>query len=164
MAKTAKKGNAGLYQAYMVAWERIKGSMEAGYFFEAIAIEESIISNRLTSFLYGVLAISTKQARGHFPFANLIQRWEKAVLTDRLGEPCADLIKAVNDWRDQRNKALHAIAKAFPGEAPEMPIEEFVAMAERTARQGSKLAKEVSKWQKRQLAIASKSGLRPKTR
>ena len=43
-------GNVPKAKAYRLAWERIEKSIESDYPLEAIAIEESILSDRLNSF------------------------------------------------------------------------------------------------------------------
>jgi hypothetical protein len=164
-----KRGNVGLYERYRASWERIKGSLEAGYYFEAIAIEESIISNRLTSFLHGVGDVSEAEAAGvdakgkpyFLSFNDLISRWRKRVKQDVTWESRLDLINEVDGWRLQRNKALHALAKSFPGKEPEVGTEEFIAMAKQTAIAGAELARAVSNWHKRQRTRAKKVGLLP---
>ena len=49
-SKTLEKsiaGNASKYYSYREAWTRIKLAQENGFYLEAIAIQESIISDRL---------------------------------------------------------------------------------------------------------------------
>ena len=165
----AKRGNVGLYERYRASWERIEGSLDAGYYFEAIAIEESIISNRLTSFLHGVGSVKPYEAAGldskghpnHMAFATVIKKWRERMDGDSRWESCPVLIEDVNRWRLQRNKALHALAQSFPGQEPALTTEEFIAMAHETALKGANLARAVSKWHKRQRTRAKKIGLLP---
>src|SRR5260370_4734414 len=162
----ATKGNVGLYERYRASWARINGAIEAGYCFEAIAIEESIISNRLTSFLYGVGEVSADEVIGHatrgkskfLSFQTLIKRWRNRITSDATWEHCLDLINDVDDWRKKRNDALHALAKSFPGKEPDVGTDDFIAVAQQTAKDGARLARGGSKWHKRQLTRAKKVG------
>ena len=147
----ALKGNVSLHERYVEAWKRINNSIEAGFFFEAIAIEESIISNRLTSFLFGNELMTKKDVEGnpHRSFGWLISRLRSAA-SDPTWEDPAALANNLDAWRKHRNTALHALAKSFPGHPTEVPLSEFLADVEKTAKEGKELAKSVSKWQKRQ--------------
>ncbi len=71
-------GNAEKYKSYYEAWSRIRKAQKNQFFLEAITIQESIISDRLISFLAGSNAktILTKDKWGRWPsFGNLVQRW-----------------------------------------------------------------------------------------
>jgi Arc/MetJ-type ribon-helix-helix transcriptional regulator len=147
--------NPGKYKSYREAWSRIKQAQENQFFLEAITIQESIISDRLISFLAGsnVKNILTKDKRGRWPsFGNLIQRWESEFSEElKSGETqnLANLINAVDQWRNDRNEAIHAIVKSDPGE-PTQDIDLFLRTAKKVAEQGTYLAKEVCKWHQAQ--------------
>ena len=152
----ASNGNVSLYARFVEAWKRIEGSIEARYFFEAIAIEESIMSNRLTSFLFGIGLMTKDEAEGnpHKPFATLISRLRSAASDPRWEDPAALAVK-LDSWRKQRNTALHALTKSFPGHSPRVPLSKFLEDVEETAREGKELARFVSNWQRRQRARAN---------
>lgn len=49
------KGNAAKFWSYREAWTRIKQAQEQGFYLEAVTIEESIISDRLMSYLISIM-------------------------------------------------------------------------------------------------------------
>ena len=51
MATRRNSRNTAKYESYTEAWRRIKAAQEKEFFLEAIVIEESIISDRLVSYL-----------------------------------------------------------------------------------------------------------------
>jgi Arc/MetJ-type ribon-helix-helix transcriptional regulator len=141
-------GNANKYESYREAWSRIKQAQENQFFLEAITIQESIISDRLISFLASSNAknILTKDKRGRWPsFGNLIQRWAsefpKGVPYGKSPDQI-NLIAVVDQWRNNRNDAIHAIVKSEPGE-PTQGIDLFLKTAKEVAERGERLAKEV---------------------
>jgi Arc/MetJ-type ribon-helix-helix transcriptional regulator len=148
-------GNSSKYKSYREAWSRIKQAQENQFFLEAITIQESIISDRLISFLAGSNAKNTliKDKRGRWPsFGNLIQRWESEFSEEpksKETQNLENLINAVDQWRNDRNEAIHAIVKSDPGE-PTQDIDLFLRIAKEVAEQGTHLAKEVCKWHKAQ--------------
>lgn len=161
------KGNIELAKRYEEAWRRINSALEHHYHFEAIAIEESILSNRITSFLYGVGEVredEINQPKKFLPFNTLIERWKKQCKKKGYWDNSADLIDSVDWWRLRRNAAIHALTKSFPGEAPLVSLTDFLEEAKRTAKEGAKLDRQVSYWHRRQLAAAKKAGKVPPPR
>jgi hypothetical protein len=159
----APNGNIGLFERYRDAWRRINSAIKLGFYFEAIAIEESILSNRIISFLYGVRKLRAAEIRGRSPrFVCLIKLWREACEeSSGYWQNPGDLIDRVNAWRAKRNDAVHALTRAFPGEAPPISLEEFLKQAEIAANEGAKLAREVGNWHRRQLRKARALGLVP---
>jgi len=138
-------GNQPKYLSYKAAWERISGAMEAGYYLEVVAICESIISDRLLSYIEGVQG---RQVPLKTSFGKLIQRWRKqsgAIKSSR-GQ---DLIAAVDKWRDDRNTVVHGLVKSAPGR-PTEDVDSFIEFARITAEEGCALARAVSSWHKKQ--------------
>ena len=154
------KGNIELAKRYEEAWRRINSALEHHYHFEAIAIEESILSNRITSFLYGVGAVrkdEINESKKFLSFNTLIERWTKQCKKKGYWDNPADLISSVGVWRLSRNAAIHALTKSFPGEAPLVSLRDFLEEAKRTAKEGAKLARQVGNWHRRQLAARKKA-------
>jgi hypothetical protein len=151
------KGNIELAKRYEEAWRRINSALEHHYHFEAIAIEESILSNRITSFLYGVGAVGRKELNKFLSFNDLIELWTKQCKKRGCWDNPADLIDSVHGWRLRRNAAIHALTKSFPGEAPLVSLGEFLEEAKKTAKQGAKLARQVDNWHRRQLVAKKKA-------
>ena len=168
-ADNAKRGNINKHAAYAEAHARMKAALEAGFYFEVITIAESIISDRLISYLArpgaGSIKKHTKKSGDEqWPgFGKLIEAWKaefkdgievsSSAIRERAG---GNLVEAVNSWREARNAAIHAIAKSDPGEAPEKPITSFVEDAMRTAELGRLLASEVDNWHRRMKRGAEK--------
>ena len=140
--------NAPKYQSYKEAWRRIDSAMAGGFFFEVVTICESIISDRLLSFVKGVsqandIGTNTK-------FSRLIRLWRENMQMQAQDSSFGGLIDRVDRWRKERNTMVHGFVKSLPGTAT-MPVDEFLADAQEAADEGIKLAKMVSAWQRSQL-------------
>ena len=154
--KVASKGNVGLYARYVEAWGRINRSIEQEFHFEAIAITESIMSNRLKSYLYGVGVLTASEANGkpYLSFRSLIDKLKAYSCDDGASLELAD---ELDGWRGRRNSAIHAIAQSFPGQPPNKDLATFLDGAKATALDGKTLAKKVSNWHKKKLRAAKKA-------
>ena len=141
MSNTAK------YLSYQEAWRRIKAANEAGFHFETVTLCESIISDRLLSYIRGINPSSKTGTRTHF--AKLILEWRKCSAALPLYKG-TDLGSAVDAWRDERNLVVHGLTKSEPGTATD-ELQPFLARAETTAAKGVELARAVSTWHKKQL-------------
>jgi hypothetical protein len=134
-------GSSDKHESYRKAWERIFLAIEHSFFLEAIALEESIITDRLASFF----AFVGVNVRGKQPsFKQLIDTW-KHHFPSPIGlkrEP--NLQASIDDWRRERNSAVHGFVK-------DMSVEEFLQHAEKAARQGAKLARYTCEWCAKQL-------------
>lgn len=143
-------------ERYTEAYARIDSSIETKHFFEAITIEESIISDRLCSFLEATNTLKSDQIYKQL-FANLIILWK--IVTKNPGtiwEACDELISKVDKWRRQRNKYVHGLVK-FPNQKANIQnTEEFLKGAEKTANEGKYLANSVCDWRNRQAQIKRK--------
>jgi hypothetical protein len=130
------------YLSYKYAFDQMKRATEAGYFLEVVMIAESIISDRLHSACWSEKdAVPNAAAKPkHVGLSTLIQRARKAGLAE------SDVVK-LDRWRDARNGVAHALARSTPGTAT-MPVDEFLALASKTAEDGIRLANKVKKWQR----------------
>lgn len=149
-SKRDVNGNAIKYEAYREAWTRIKQAQKSGFFLEAITIEESIISDRLISYLTRTPeAPSPKDKKGKIlSFNQLIERWQKHLLPNTISSTdYTDLTIEIDEWRKSRNDAIHAIVKSEPGQSID-DIEVFLENAKKVAVRGEYLAREVCKWDK----------------
>ncbi|WP_228014440.1 hypothetical protein [Fortiea sp. LEGE XX443] len=146
MPKTPPKGNAAKYLSYREAWARIKVACQEGFYLEAITLQESIITDRLISYLTVVGEIQKPTEVHQYPsFGKLIQLWKKQnPLPIEVGGQTS-LQEAVDQWRILRNQAVHGMVKSHPG-TPTVPVDDFLAVAERAAHEGTLLAKTVSEW------------------
>ena len=131
------------YFTYRFANEQIMDAIEAGFYLEAITIEESIIVDRLFRFCkdngltrsasqvtLGTVETFLKRLPDH------IQQAEKI-----------DFLDELNNFRENRNICLHQIAKSEPGEAT-IAFEDFQILARETALEGKDLTKKVGNWSK----------------
>ena len=143
-------------ERYIEAYARIESSIKTKHYFEAITIEESIISDRLASFLEATGTLKTDQIHRQ-SFANLIMLWRLATNNPgSIWEECKELISKVDSWRGQRNKYVHGLVK-FPFQKANIPnTADFIKGAEKTAIEGKELANQVSDWRKRQTQIKRK--------
>lgn len=141
------RGNAAKYWSYREAWTRIKQALEQGFYLEAVTIEESIISDRLMSYLVSVGTGEQVGTSGqHLSFGKLIQLWGQQCLLSESQEGCT-LQLQVDQWRQPRNKVVHGIVK-LSNEAPRNTIIQFVEEAKQAAEEGERLARAVSNWVK----------------
>ncbi|MBD2175623.1 hypothetical protein H6F42_01655 [Pseudanabaena sp. FACHB-1998] len=143
-------GNVNKYESYREAWSRIKLAQENHFFLEAITIQESIISDRLISFLSRPESPNPlpDHTRGRYlSFNQIIQKWRSEVSDTSVS--CIALIDAVDRWRRIRNEAIHAIVKSDTGESTQS-IDLFLQKAKEAADEGERLAREVCKWCKKE--------------
>jgi hypothetical protein len=147
------QGNAEKFDAYREAWTRIRQAQENEFFLEAITIQESIISDRLVSFLSRPGAsnsfVKAREKSKFASFYQLIQAWQEE-FPDGIKYPKfanENLIEKVDLWRRSRNDAIHAIVKSEPG-TPTKPIDEFLETAKKVAEIGTELAEAICIWQK----------------
>jgi hypothetical protein len=136
------------YFSYKAAWERISHALEMGFYLEAITIQESILSDRLLSYVLGVAPeakVSTKSGLGE-----LIPHWRKHAGSSLIEGDGADLGETVNAWRNRRNTAVHGLVKSTPRTATMQP-DDFFEMTRQTAEEGKILARKVLHWHKKTL-------------
>lgn len=119
---------------YNNAFNHIFKSIQNGYFLEAIALEESFISDRLASYCsykkymrkcYATLGEITKN------YLTKDENFSKNILTE------------VDTWRTMRNTCLHAMVKFAEGEDADWG--EKVIFAKEVAEKGEKLCRNVDK-------------------
>ncbi len=143
-------------ERYAEAYTRIDSSISSGHYFEAITIEESIISDRLASFLEATDTLDSDQIHRQ-SLGNLIMLWKLATSNPgSIWESCSSLVENVDKWRKERNRYVHGLVK-FPNQKANIPkTKSFIGGARQTAILGKQLAKEVSNWRKRQSQIKRK--------
>ncbi len=146
---TQPLGNAQKYLSYREAWTRIKEAQENGFYLEAVAIEESIITDRLISHFVKVGVLERAPAKPkHLSFGQLIQLWRKHV-PDPIKQCEFDhLQEAVDGWRGSRNRSVHGMVKSQPGD-PTEDVVDFLTAAREAAELGARLAHAVGSWHQR---------------
>ena len=137
--------------SYTKAWERINAAIEAEFNLEAITIEESIISDRLLSYVRGVDPSSKVHERSGL--GELITRWRKHAGDSLIKPDGSDLGKITDEWRIKRNTAVHGLVKSLPGTPTTQP-NDFFELARQTAEEGKILAREIQNWHRKTLRAA----------
>ncbi|OHE57631.1 MAG: hypothetical protein A2Z47_13205 [Thermodesulfovibrio sp. RBG_19FT_COMBO_42_12] len=143
--------NTAKYLSYKAAWERISSAIEHGFYLEAVALCESIISDRLISYVHGVTG---KHVKLETQFNHLIGLWRTNAGVIAWKDH-VDLADSVDLWRTKRNMVVHGLVKSAPRK-PTQNVESFIELARTSAEQGRELAKAVSAWHKKQLANVSR--------
>lgn len=136
------------YLSHREAWARIDAAIEARFPFEAVTICESLIADRLLSYLRGVSQTPEKFTT-RTPFKRLIDAWRKAAGSLLLVKN-EDLGRSLDAWRDRRNEVVHGLARSMPGE-PTSEVIGFMTMANDAAEEGRRLAKLVKAWHQKAL-------------
>jgi hypothetical protein len=73
------ENNAAKYFSYREAWGRIKRAIGHGFYLEAVTLEESIMSDRLISYLCRIQILEADEKTERKNFNELIQKWQKQV-------------------------------------------------------------------------------------
>lgn len=122
------------YNLFKHAEERIEQSIQEGYYCEAIAITESVITDRLESRLsyleqknYGFLTLGSA-------ITNLIQCETDIVI--------CSLLPDLDKWKQKRNAALHELVK-IEAEKPMLGWERRLEGLSLTANEGYDLLKKL---------------------
>jgi hypothetical protein len=116
------------------ARKHIENSIANGYFCEAIAVIESIISDRLES----RISYITKSNVAFKPLGWLIRRM-RALETD---EELRRLIAQLDSWRELRNGAIHELPKVERGK-PKTSWQDRVANLRSSATDGYHLLRAI---------------------
>ena len=139
------QGNQAKYLSYKLAHSRMKTALNAGFPLETIAIAESLMTDRLLSYVnyHGAGFDPDKKTLGQVaPKATKICQ----ELNDEIGYSLT--IKA-DDWMRQRNAILHSIAKSGQGKGPKIPADQFIDQALEVAQNGIDLVKAIQAWHQR---------------
>jgi len=138
MVKDEKKVAKG--ELYALAFSRIDMALREQFPLEAIALEESIISDRLRSILSKALpsVVKTNRSFEVSSLLNLIQ----AYVAPRSDSLWTDTVA----WTQKRNQAIHGIVASRSGKDAKIPAANFVSHAMSVARKGLELARKISHW------------------
>jgi hypothetical protein len=97
------------YELYKAAFQWIAKSISEGFYLEAISLEESLITDRLESYL-------TWLTEDDFSFMTL-GPLQDAIRKHETDEILRSLVlEELNQWRQARNKAAHEMVKIEDGE------------------------------------------------
>ena len=132
------------YESYKFAFDQIDLAIEKGFYREAITIEESIIADRLISYLQ----LNGKKVNTKFTLGKCLDPLKHFDCDFSIKES-NDFRVDLNRWWDKRNECLHAIVKSNRGD-PTIEVEEFLEIARATALQGNILSRRIADWAKSQ--------------
>ena len=151
----AGAGNQAKYQSWRLAHERMQAAIAAGFPLEAVAIAESLITDRLLSFanFHGAGFHADKTTLR--PVAEKVAKICQETTQDAHGQALAIRAQA---WASQRNAVLHAIAKSAQGTGPQIAAAEFVEKAHAVALSGLELVKDVKAWHSKQVRASGNVG------
>ena len=153
------KKNYAKRDSYALAFKMIDDALKYGCPLQAITIEESILTDRLSS----VLNAGIEGGKPYKTLGAVLLAW-KPKSPKQKPHPNARLFDAeiekfyirLDNWRKDRNKLLHGLAKSFQGEGPEIPATDFTQHAMDTAIEGLKLVKKIKNWVQNQVRKAKK--------
>ena len=133
--------NYSKYNSYRNAFDQINAAIGAGFFLEAITIEESMLTDRLLRFCRekGFSKRAEKATLGN-ELIFLKERPEGILQSEEI-----DFIPELDHFWSGRNQCLHQIAKSEPG-MPTLDFEELIELAKKTAIEGRTLVNKVGKW------------------
>ena len=148
MAKNMMK-----YNSYQRAMEQVNAGIAAGFFLEAITIEESILTDRLLLFYRHK---GTNQKLTNLTLGGILTflKQDETLCKDN----AIDFIDDLSQFWVNRNTCLHQIAKSEPG-TPTMDFEELSRLANATAINGKLLVSKVGGWSRKYIKgkVASRS-------
>lgn len=125
-------------KAQQSALARIKETVNAGFYLEAITLQECLISNCL--FNYITAKNEGKVSDSLYELLKTLKRKKSSLqVEDR------PLFNAVDSWRLSRNKAMHGFIKSQTDQL-QGSLDEFTRFSEETAKQGQELCQKVCSW------------------
>ena len=157
------------YFSYKLAHDQIKRAIESNPPFpiEAIAIEESILFDRLRS---AVLALVPKKASTK-SFSKIFEAvYDKQTHTathgfEGLGAALTKKggFEALDNWRKGRNRFIHGLARSVePGQPTEIGSDVFYVEGLFVAREGLALVRIVESWSQKNIRAAKKASSKNK--
>ena len=147
------------YDSYRLAFKMIDDALKYGCPLQAITIEESILTDRLSS----TLNVGMPKGNPYKTLGSVLNAWRpkkkggqqhsNAKLFDL---EMNNLYERLDKWREARNLLLHGLVKSFQGDRPETPAADFIKTATEQAEEGLFLVKKVKNWVQKQVRNAKK--------
>jgi len=139
-----EKKNTAKGDSYRLAFGMISSAIRHAFPLQAIAVEESILSDRL----WAVLNVGKSRAGKHETLGKALTRWKELRKSEKspFDDEMEVLYGELSRWWDMRNKMLHGIVKSFHGEAPSIRAESFDRSAMKAAVKGKDLTDKVVNW------------------
>lgn len=126
------------HHAYQAAMDQISKSLQDGYYLEAIALEECLISNCLFNFLSGT-GSKLSNPSFHTLLKEISDRQDSAYDYPR------ELLGELDKWRKARNTAIHGFISSASVEL-DLSRSNFHESAKATALSGDEYCKAVVSW------------------
>jgi hypothetical protein len=142
---TVLEKNCAKYLSYREAWVRIKKAQAFRFYLEAVTLEESIMADRLLSFLVRAATIQPDSRPEKYNFGDLIRLWRKTAPEPIVTKHFPDLSVALDEWRKNRNKIVHGMVKSAPYSEHE-DVLNFLEEAKLVASQGNTIARDLTDW------------------
>lgn len=154
------KKNYPKYDSYRLAFGMIADALKYGCPLQAITIEESILTDRLSS----TLNVGISKGKPYQTLGSVLNAWRPK---KKGGQPhpnaklfdleMNNLYERLDKWREARNLLLHGLVKSFQGEGPETSAVDFIKTATEQAEEGLYLVKKVKNWVQKQVRNAKKA-------
>lgn len=150
--KEMKMKNMSKWKSYKLAYEHIDEAIKQGFFIEALALEESIISDRLDSAVKGKGIDTTGKTRLLGTLSEFVRANPKEFqgLHEWLAKKGLQF-EDVDAWRWERNKFVHHIAHGLPEQETPVTAEEYDERGRKAAKAGLKLARAICDWSKSEI-------------
>ncbi len=153
----ASKNGKAKHESYKLAFSMISDAIKAGFPLQAIACEESIISDRIWSTLHAL----GKKAK-HENLGAALEAW-KSIVHDRnttnfFGDKISGKREALCNWWDKRNKVMHGIVKSPQRGKPIVSSTRFIDFSTEVANEGRQLAREISDLTRKQIRSTKRGG------
>lgn len=134
-AKTALSSRKKAQQSALI---RIEEAVVAGFYLEAITLQECLISNCL--FNYIMAKIEGKAPNSLYELLKRLKRKKSSLRAED-----RPLFDAIDNWRISRNKSIHGFIQSQTDQL-KGSLEEFSVFSEETAKQGQELCQKVCSW------------------
>lgn len=142
-------GDAAKFLSYTEAWARIREARKDGFFLEAVTVQESIISDRLTSFVVKTCGCdpNSKSLRTLHSLGNVWVQASESRLPRSAESRLSiyELHLRLNEWRESRNEVVHGLVKSRAARDADH-IDNFLARAKTAAEEGALLARKITRW------------------
>lgn len=147
-AKSEKTARMRQMQAYRFAFSLMDKAIRERFYIEAIALEESIISDRLNS-IFDKLGLRPDPEQ-EVSFGGLTKFVKKhadrlPLLIERLAKANSDPSQ-LDEWREYRNQFVHEMVHGGDPETPGIRGGEYYSTGKEVAKKGKKFARIISDW------------------
>lgn len=133
----AAKELKSIHDSYTLAQKRSQSAIDSHFYLEAIALQESVISNLLNRYLR-----SKNIKLNNVGLKGLISRVEKQLVKEFKD---IELLKGVDYWRKQRNSVIHGFVEKTSSDI-EKSLNEFIDESSTAAMLGQELISKVIEW------------------